>query len=94
MDADFAGLWGSENDQDPVSVKSRTSYLIMFMGCPLLWVSKLQTQIALSTMESEYITLSQAMRDVICIRKVLKEIYQHVLHSDHKLRYRTHSRAF
>ncbi len=44
------------------------------MGCPLLWKSKLQTQIALSTMEAEYIALSNAMRDLIAIRGVIKEI--------------------
>jgi len=46
----------------------------MFMGCPLTWVSKLQTQIALSTMESEYIALSQSMRELIGIHEVIKEI--------------------
>ena len=53
-DADFADLWGQENDQDTVCVKSRTGYALLFDGCPLLWVSKLQTEIALSTMEAEY----------------------------------------
>ena len=43
VDADFAGLWSVENDQDPVCVKSRTGFLIMFMGCPVVWISKLQT---------------------------------------------------
>ena len=79
VDADFAGLWGSENDQDPVSVKSRTGFVVMFMGCPLLWMSKLQTQIALSTMEAEYIALSHSMRELIAIREVLKEIHINVL---------------
>jgi hypothetical protein len=79
VDADFAGLWGIEYDQDPVSIKSRTGYIIMFMGCPLLWASKLQTQIALSTMEAEYIALSTAMRELIAIREVLKEIRGQVL---------------
>jgi hypothetical protein len=78
VDADFAGLWGTEYDQDPVSVKSRTGYILTFMGCPLLWASKLQTQIALSTMEAEYIALSTAMRELIAIREVLKEIRMHV----------------
>ena len=58
VDADFAGLFGIESDQDPICVKSRTGYLIMFMNCPLVWKSSLQTQIALSTMEAEYIALS------------------------------------
>jgi hypothetical protein len=42
VDADFAGLFGVEDGQDPVSVKSRTGYVIFFCGVPLLWVSKLR----------------------------------------------------
>ena len=53
VDADFTGLWGVEHYQDPTYIKSRTGYLVEFTSCPLVWVSKLQTQIALSTMESE-----------------------------------------
>ena len=41
VDADFEGLWGSENHQDPISVKSRSGYLITFMECPIVWSSKL-----------------------------------------------------
>jgi hypothetical protein len=33
----------------------------MYAGCPLVWVSKLQIELALSTTEAEYIALSQAM---------------------------------
>ena len=79
VNADFAGTWKVEDDQDPVSVKSRSGHLITFMGCPLIWSSKLQTQIALSTMEAEYIALSNAMRDLIAIREILKEISSQVL---------------
>jgi hypothetical protein len=79
VDADFAGLWKAEDDQNPLCVKSRTGFLITFMGCPLHWMSKLQSQIALSTMEAEYIALSQAMREVIGFREILKEIYSQVL---------------
>ena len=43
VDADFAGLYGHEDSQDPTSVKSRTGYVLIFGGCPLLWCSKLQT---------------------------------------------------
>ena len=35
----------------------------MFGGCPSLWVSRLPTEIALSTTEAEYIALSQLMSD-------------------------------
>ena len=42
VDADFAGLWNVEQDQDSLYVKSRTGYIITFMGCPLTWVGKFQ----------------------------------------------------
>ena len=32
VDADFAGLWNIEPDQDPICVKSRTGFFIMFMA--------------------------------------------------------------
>ena len=97
VDADFAGLWGAEDDQDPISVKSRSGHVIFFMGCPFSWSSKLQTQIALSTMESEYIALSQAMRELIACREILKDIYTHVLHSPtdgKEIKYHTIAKTF
>ena len=42
-DADFAGLWGHEDPQDPICARSRTGFVVTFANCPLLWVSKLQT---------------------------------------------------
>eukprot|EP00956_Cyclotella_meneghiniana_P013545 scaffold19631_cov45-Cyclotella_meneghiniana.AAC.1 len=51
-DADFAGLYNHEDSQDPHCVRSRTGYVILVAGCPVLWKSKLQTKIALSTMEA------------------------------------------
>jgi hypothetical protein len=74
VDADFAGLWNYEDDQDPVCVKSRTGYTITLGGCPVIWVSKLQTEIALSTLESEYIALSTAMHDLVPMRRLLQEM--------------------
>ncbi len=74
VDADFAGLWHYEPEQDPVCVKSRTGYVITLGGCPVTWVSKLQSEIALSTLEAEYIALSQSMRDLLPMRRVLQEI--------------------
>ena len=73
-DADFAGLWASEDVKDPVSVKSRTGYVITLGGTPVLWSSKLQTEIALSTTESEYIACSQGMRALVPLRELMKEI--------------------
>ena len=72
VDADFAGLFDIEHKQGSISIKSRTGYLVIFMENLLKWVSKLQTQIVLRTMESEHIALSQSMRDPIAIRENLK----------------------
>jgi hypothetical protein len=74
VDADFAGLWRYEDDQDPMCVKSRTGYVFTLAGCPVSWASKLQTEIALSTLEAEYIALSTAMREFLPLHRLLKEI--------------------
>ncbi len=42
-----------ETMDDTVCVKSRTVYLIMVPNCPITWQSKLQTKIAMSTMEAK-----------------------------------------
>ena len=41
VDDDFSGFCNSKNDQDPICVKSRTGFVIMIMGCRLMWISKL-----------------------------------------------------
>ena len=65
VDSDYAGLFGYEDDQDPVSVKSRTGFTLTLFGCPLLWSSKLQSDISLSSTAAEYIAFSAAMRELI-----------------------------
>lgn len=73
-DADFAGLFSVEDPEDPTSVKSRTGWVVTFRGMPVTWSSKLQSEIALSTMEAEYIALSTGMRELVGIRKIVNEI--------------------
>mmetsp|Transcript_30431 Transcript_30431/g.69423 ORF Transcript_30431/g.69423 Transcript_30431/m.69423 type:complete len:1695 (-) Transcript_30431:406-5490(-) len=73
-DADFAGLWGQDHPQDSHCVRSRTGFLISLSGCPVVWSSKLQTEIALSTMEAEYIALSTACRSLLPISDLLQEL--------------------
>lgn len=78
VDADFAGLYGREPDDNPTSVKSRTGYTISVGGCFLLCKSQLQSTIALSTSEAEYGALSQAMRTVIPIRETMLDLINNV----------------
>jgi hypothetical protein len=74
VDADFGGLFGVEDPNDPICAKSRTGYVIMLAGCPLVWTSKLQTTIALSTQNAEYVALSQSLRDLVPIREMLLDL--------------------
>ena len=46
----------------------------MYEGCPILWKSQLQNEAALSSTKSEYTGLSYALRDVIPIMELLKEM--------------------
>ena len=48
----------------------------MYGGCPLIWASKLKTEVALSTMEAEYISLSQDLCNVIPLMGLMKEMKQ------------------
>ena len=52
-DADFARMYGRELPTDPDCVKSRTGFVITFANFPVYLASKLQTETALSTMESD-----------------------------------------
>jgi hypothetical protein len=94
VDSDFAGLFGVEDGLKPICAKSRTGYVIKFCDVPILWVSKMQTKIALSTLEAEYIALSQSMRDLIPVRGVLKEIMLVVFYKRFTPECTTHSKAF
>ena len=74
VDADFAGGWSSGDVHNPECVLSRTGYVLMYAGCLITWSSKLQTEIALSTTEAEYIALSQAMREALPFMNLMQEI--------------------
>ena len=77
-DADYSGKWFPKTVAfDSSTAKSRSGYVISIFGCPLIWQSKLQTQMALSTTEAEYIALSQSLRDTIPIMELTKEIHAH-----------------
>ena len=65
VDADFAGGWSTNESDDPTSVYYRTGYIITYKNFPILGASKLQSEISLSTTEAEYISLSQAIREII-----------------------------
>ncbi len=74
-DADFSGNWDITHLEFDVSTaKSRSGYVIYYAGCPIIWASKVQMEIALSSTESEYVALSQSMREVLPLMKVIEEL--------------------
>ncbi len=73
VDADFAGSWSLDQALDPSACLSRTGYIIFYAGCPIIWSSKMQNTIALSTTEAEYTALSSAMRDIIYLLNLVDE---------------------
>ncbi len=74
-DANFSGYWNKAFAAvDPSTAKSRSKWIIFYAGCPISWASRLQSQVALSTTEAEYITMSQSLRDVIPVMNLLEEM--------------------
>jgi hypothetical protein len=74
VDADFAGGFGYEDSSDPICVKSRSGWVFTFGDAPVHWKSTLQSTISLSTVESEYVALSMALREFLPMRKTAQEI--------------------
>ena len=74
VDAGFAGGFNATKAEYPALACSRTGFVIKCAGCPIIWKSKLQTEIALSTAEAEHAALSTALRETMIITHFLKEI--------------------
>jgi len=71
VDADFANFDKATAEHDPGTAKSRTGYLVLYGGCPMVWASKLQKETALSTTEAEYGALSESLKDVLFLMQLL-----------------------
>ena len=63
-----------EDPHDPLCVKLRTRYVHLIGNSPVHWILKLQTEIAISTMEAEYIALSTSMLDLIPLCTLIDEV--------------------
>ena len=57
----------------------------MIANCPIIWVSKLQTTVATSTMESEYTAMSMALRACIPLLAVIESVSGGLKYEKHKL---------
>ena len=66
-DSDWAGV---------ESRKSTTGYVSIFAGAAITWNSTLQRTVALSSMEAEYIALSETVKEAQWLMKLSKELYE------------------
>jgi hypothetical protein len=66
VDLDMAG------DKD--SRRSTTGYVFTMGGTIVSWISKLQKVVALSTTEAEYVTSTEASKEVIWLQRIMEEL--------------------
>lgn len=73
-DADFCGLFSAKTSHLREAALSRSGFIVAYAGCPILWKSALQTIVALSTCEAEYVALSDCVRSLLPLRRILDEL--------------------
>lgn len=66
-DADFAG--------DVATRRSRTGFVVMVGSAPISWCSQKQQTVSLSTTESEYISGSESIRELIWLQTLYSELH-------------------
>jgi hypothetical protein len=74
VDANRAGLFGSEHPRNPNSPRSRCGCMIILGGVPLFGKSMLMTAICLSTLEAECQALSLSLKQVIGFKLLIEEL--------------------
>ena len=78
-DADFAGLCGFEKSNGPTCTKSRTGFLTTVSDCPVLLISKVQPESALSAMEAEINVLNHCCRKLFPVIDMITDVGTSVL---------------
>jgi len=77
--------WG----EDPSTRKSQSGYVFTLGNAAISWKSKLQTTVALSSTEAEYLALSAAVKEALFLRNLVGDVLPSaaktiVLHEDNQ----------
>ncbi|GJZ40597.1 retrovirus-related pol polyprotein from transposon TNT 1-94 [Tanacetum coccineum] len=70
---DVTGFVDSDYAKDPDKGRFITSYPFLVHGCVVSWKATLQYVVALSTIEAEYMALTEAVKEAISLRGLLEE---------------------
>ena len=70
----LAGFADSDWASDPITRKSTTGFLVKLANGVFCWNSRAQKSIALSSTEAEYMSLSDASRQLVWIRSLFNEL--------------------
>lgn len=73
VDLTLIGFSDADYASDPIDRKSVTGFLFKLNG-PIVWNSKKQISVSVSTTESEYVALSEATKDIIWIQRFLETL--------------------
>ena len=73
-DLDLIGYVDSDYAGDRDKRRSTSSYFFTFAGCCVSWKSQLQSVVALSTTEAEYIAVTESIKEAIWLQGLLSEI--------------------
>ena len=65
-----------------------------FSNCPLFLVSKIQTEIALYTLHSEYVALSRSVRSLLPLKILIKEVIDNLGIDSEKLKFVSSSTVY
>ena len=68
------GFVDADHARCPDTRRSVTGYVFMLAGAPLIWQSRQQTSVALSSMEAEYMAACAATQEAIWLRMLLIEL--------------------
>ena len=67
-DADFGSNWFPEEAKDGSDMaRSRSGFVVSYLGCPVMCRSKIQIEIYLSSNESWYISIRKSLHNTVPI---------------------------
>ena len=54
--------------------RSTTGLIVYLFGDPIFWCTKKQSHVSLSTAEAEYIGMSLAVKELVCVQEMLRRL--------------------